>query len=142
AVVGHRVERSDQPDVVRDVRLPEAVRLQPPEGHEADAGCASQGQGHRDQRAQGEGGDRHVPPAPARALGNDAAGRVSPFRRPDVRIRRVRRNTYQVRLPPEERVILRSLCGELRTLLAAEDPSVGRLFPPAYADDPAASGEY
>ena len=47
-----------------------------------------------------------------------------------------------MRLPPEERVILRSLCGELRTLLAAEDPSVGRLFPPAYADDPAASGEY
>jgi hypothetical protein len=37
---------------------------------------------------------------------------------------------------------LRTLPDQLRTLLAEEDPSLVRLFPPAYADDPEADAEY
>jgi uncharacterized protein DUF2017 len=37
---------------------------------------------------------------------------------------------------------LRSLPSQLRELLAADDPSVGRLFPPAYEDDPERQSEY
>jgi cytochrome c oxidase assembly protein subunit 15 len=46
-----RLERPDQPDVVRDVRVPEALRLQPGEGDVAHAGRAPQG--------TGGGGERH-----------------------------------------------------------------------------------
>ena len=38
--------------------------------------------------------------------------------------------------------MLRSLPAQLREILPTEDPAVGRLFPPAYADDPESSGEY
>ena len=50
AVDRPRLERPDQPDVVRDVRLPEAVRLQQGEGDVAHVGRAPQGTGGRGQR--------------------------------------------------------------------------------------------
>jgi len=59
-----------------------------------------------------------------------------------VRIRRVRRDRFELRLPEQERDLLRQLCGDLRTLVAAEDPSTKRLFPPGYGDDRAASEAY
>ncbi len=53
---------------------------------------------------------------------------------------RRRGDVFQVRLDEEGRDVLRELCGQLRALLDAEDPSsdtgVARLFPPAYPDDP------
>jgi hypothetical protein len=58
------------------------------------------------------------------------------------RIRRTRKGSYEIRLPPNERDILRSLIGELRELLPTGDPAVGRLFPPAYEDDVEANDEY
>ena len=58
------------------------------------------------------------------------------------RVRRTRRGDFQVRLPAEERDLLRSLPGQLRQLLGTDDPALERLFPPAYADDAAADEEY
>jgi hypothetical protein len=55
-----------------------------------------------------------------------------------------RRGRYQVRLPDEERRLMRQLLGELRALLALgpEDPRVRRLYPDAYAADPELQEEY
>lgn len=58
------------------------------------------------------------------------------------RIKRTRRGEYLLRLPEGEREALRSLPAQLRELLAADDPSLRRLFPPAHADDPQANAEY
>jgi len=41
-----------------------------------------------------------------------------------------------------ERELLRSLPGQLKELLRTDDPSLKRLFPPAYPDDPALEAEY
>ena len=51
------------------------------------------------------------------------------------RIKRTRKGDFQLRLPIEERDLLRSLPGQLRDLLGTDDPSLHRLFPPAYTDD-------
>jgi hypothetical protein len=55
-----------------------------------------------------------------------------------------RNGRYQVRLPAEERALMRGLLSDLRALLSLgpEDPRVRRLYPEAYADDPEAQGEY
>lgn len=59
-------------------------------------------------------------------------------------IHRERDGGYSVRLPREERDVLRSLPGQLRELMEEHpaDPSLRRLFPPAYADDADADREY
>ena len=57
-------------------------------------------------------------------------------------IARTRDGDYRVRLSDHERELLRALPGQLRALLAEDDPSLVRLFPPAYADDPAADAEF
>ncbi len=63
------------------------------------------------------------------------------------RIQRDRKGGYRLRLPAEERELLRWLPQELHEVLRAEgrrrpDPSLRRLFPPAYADDEDADDEY
>jgi hypothetical protein len=58
------------------------------------------------------------------------------------RIERTRRGDFRLRLPPEERALLRSLPGQIEALLDSDDPSVRRLFPPGYADDPELEAEY
>lgn len=58
------------------------------------------------------------------------------------RIARDRNGGYRLRLPAEERELLRSLPGQLRDVLQTDDPSLRRLFPPAYADDDEADGEF
>ena len=59
------------------------------------------------------------------------------------RIRPVRGGGVRLRLPPDERALLRSLPTQLRMLLdeAPDDPSLERLFPPAY-DDAEDEAEY
>lgn len=57
------------------------------------------------------------------------------------RVRRTRRGTYRLRVPREERDLLRALCGQLREALEAGDASTARLFPPAH-DDPEVSRRY
>lgn len=52
---------------------------------------------------------------------------------------------FLVRLPAEERDVLRTLPGQLRALVASgdrDDPAVARLFPEAVPDDPAAEEEF
>jgi hypothetical protein len=58
------------------------------------------------------------------------------------RVRRTRKGDYQLRLSPDERALLRALPGELRQILDGEDPALGRLFPPAYSEDPVHDAEY
>jgi hypothetical protein len=62
-----------------------------------------------------------------------------PLRR---RVKRTGSGRYLLRLPENERVVLRSLPGQLRDLLGDNDPVVARLFPPAYADDVESDAEY
>jgi hypothetical protein len=57
-------------------------------------------------------------------------------------VERVRGGRFRVRLTSEERDLLRSLPGQLRDLLPTDDPSLHRLHPPAYEDDPEHEAEY
>jgi Domain of unknown function (DUF2017) len=59
------------------------------------------------------------------------------------RIERTRGGDIRLRLPRDERALLRSLPAQLRRLLveAPDDPSLERLFPPAY-DDAGDEAEY
>lgn len=59
------------------------------------------------------------------------------------RIERTAKGEIRLRLPRDERALLRSLPGQLRRLLAEapDDPSLERLFPPAY-DDAESEAEY
>ena len=58
------------------------------------------------------------------------------------RIKRNRSGGFTLRLPQEERDLLRTLPDQLRQLLATDDPSLRRLFPPAYVDDPEKEADY
>jgi len=58
------------------------------------------------------------------------------------RVKRTRGGDFQLKLPPAERDVLRSLPGQLRQLLGTDDPALERLFPPAYRDDPLAQADY
>jgi hypothetical protein len=62
------------------------------------------------------------------------------FRRP---VRRLRSGRYEIKLSPQERDLLRDLPRQLKDLLAQPDePSLKRLFPPAYIDDEKKETEY
>jgi len=66
---------------------------------------------------------------------------IGRFRR---RVRRTRSGTYALNLPAEERAVIRRLLEELRDTVAADpgDPSVRRLYPTAYPDDPDKEAEF
>ena len=59
-------------------------------------------------------------------------------------MRRGRRGDLEIKLPVEERSLLRDLAPQLRAMLDADldDPSLRRLFPTAYPDDPERDREY
>ena len=59
-------------------------------------------------------------------------------------VRRTRRGDFEIRLPDEERALLRDLVPQLRSILENDlsDPSLRRLFPTAYPDDPERDQEY
>ena len=61
-----------------------------------------------------------------------------------MRIERTRRGDFRLRLPREERRLLRTVSEELLLLLDADpdDPDLRRLFPPAYGVDPDAEAQY
>jgi hypothetical protein len=58
------------------------------------------------------------------------------------RIIRTPKGDFELRIPTQEREILSALPSRLRELLGSDDPAVGRLFPPAYEDDPARQADY
>ena len=60
------------------------------------------------------------------------------------RIERNRKGEFRLRLPASERQALRAMPDQLRTLLteSPDDPSLHRLFPPAYREDPEREEEY
>ena len=58
------------------------------------------------------------------------------------RVRRTAAGHYRLRLPREERELLRSLLAQLGELLGSDDPSLRRLRPPAHADDPELERQY
>ena len=46
------------------------------------------------------------------------------------RVKRTRRGDFELRLPDEERTVIRSLVGQMRELLAEDaDPGLRRLYP-------------
>ena len=49
---------------------------------------------------------------------------------------------YILNLPPEERALLQSLPAQFREVLQTDDPSLRRIFPPAYTDDDDANDEF
>ena len=61
-----------------------------------------------------------------------------------MRIERTPRGEFRLRLPREERRLLRTVSAELLVMLDADpdDPDLRRLFPPAYGDDPEAEAQY
>jgi hypothetical protein len=61
---------------------------------------------------------------------------------PRPRIQRTRSGEIRLRLPARERDVLRRLPRQLGLLLETGGEEVARLFPPAYADDPAGNEEY
>jgi len=60
------------------------------------------------------------------------------------RVKRKGAGRYQVKLRPNEKVLLADLVVQLREQLLAstDDPTVKRLFPPAYANDPERDAGY
>ena len=60
------------------------------------------------------------------------------------RVSRTRTGTYEVHLPDPERTLLGNLVDQLRELLVetTDDPTVRRLFPTAYNEDPERDREY
>jgi len=60
------------------------------------------------------------------------------------RVRRTRKGDFEVRLPPEERELLRTVVPQLADLLTGDldDPGLRRLFPTAYVDDPERDAAY
>jgi hypothetical protein len=58
------------------------------------------------------------------------------------KVKRSRDGTYAINLEPWERDLLRTLPGQLRDLLATDDPALERLYPPAYVDDTERNDEY
>lgn len=58
------------------------------------------------------------------------------------KIRRTRSGDYTVSLEDWERDLLRNLPGQLRDLLATDDPALERLYPPAYLGDDERNEEY
>jgi Domain of unknown function (DUF2017) len=72
-------------------------------------------------------------------VGDDAARQlmVGPVRR----IKKLRNGRWDLRLPDEERHVLRALVPQLRELLGGDDPALRRLFPTAYLGDGEADAE-
>src|SRR5260370_7264540 len=133
------MERSHQPHVLRDVRLPEALRLLPGEGDEAHARRAPSRAGRRLVRPRGEGGDGRLPPARSWVVGDHDQGRLSPlFRR--------RRGQVRVALTEEEGELLKGIVREYLELLEADrepgDPVMARLFPSATMADPTLQADF
>src|SRR5664279_518787 len=93
-VAGHRVERPDQPDVVRHVRLPEDLRLLEGEGDQADAGRPPQGACRGLLGNPRAGRARRLPAPGARPVGHHGTVELSPP------IRRRRDGRYTIRLDP------------------------------------------
>lgn len=61
---------------------------------------------------------------------------------PPPKVKRSRDGTYAVTLETWERDLLRTLPGQLRDLLASDDPALERLYPPAYVGDDERNAEY
>jgi len=59
------------------------------------------------------------------------------------RVERARDGSFRLRLPVEERAVVRSVVGQLRALVIEDaDADLRRLYPTAYANDPAADAEF
>jgi hypothetical protein len=58
------------------------------------------------------------------------------------RIRRRKDGSLDLRIGDHERELIRSLLPQMQELLTLDDPSLTRLFPPAYANDAALDDEY
>ena len=59
------------------------------------------------------------------------------------RIKRTKKGDFELRLPSEERTVVRSLVAQMREILTEDaDPGLRRLYPTAYAEDAELDEEY
>ena len=126
-----RLERPDQPDVLRDARPPEAVRLLEGQGDPADAAGPQRREGGRLQR--------HARRRPSSDVARLHAHGLWATMRQELGVRARPGGGVELRLSSDERSLLARLVAELRSLLdgAPGDPSLRRLFPaPAYRRRP------
>src|SRR3954452_2034289 len=131
-----RLERPDQPHVLRHPCLHERLRLPQTQGREADARRPPARPCGRLVRQPGADGARRPHPARVRPLG---APRTT-----DVKVS-TRHGRLRLRLEPIEVDLLLSLLDQLEAVVDAEaesDPVRAWLFPSAYRDDPDAAAEY
>src|SRR5205823_1583878 len=137
ALGDRRAQRPGQPDELRQLGIPETVRVQRGQGAQADARRAPQGAGDRLVRYPGEDGARRVAPARLWPVGHGEP-RLSTFRR--------HRDQCVARFAADEVAVLRQVASEVIGLLTEnfdrDDPVVERLFPDVYADDPAEAAEF
>lgn len=62
--------------------------------------------------------------------------------RSEPKVQRLGPGNYKLDIPQDQRRLLRTLPGELRTLMESGHAATWRLFPNAYPDDPALAAEY
>src|SRR5215471_5672533 len=131
------MERSGQPDVIRDLGVPEALRVQPGEGGEAHARGPQRRPRHRDQWPTGADGVRRDPAARVRSVGHGRQA-MTMFRRAGT--------ACVAKFSAEEAQVLRQCVAELAALVSddpdPDDPAVERLFPDVYPESPEDAAEF
>src|ERR1700744_2635698 len=115
-MVDHRLERSDQPDVLCDLRVRARLRLPEAEGGEADARRASQGQGRGGQRYPRGDGTQRRGAARVRPVGHRPSGYVGVEM-----FRSMKGGGASVRLSAGEATLLRTLVVPVMELLNDPD---------------------
>src|SRR4051812_27793863 len=141
AVGDDRLERPGQPDELRDLRAPGAVRVRRADGDHADAAGPPRGQGDRELRPARADGARHEPAARLRPVGQLPARLMRPFRA-------ARGGEVVARLDPAEAGIVGLLLDQLEQLLDADaddvrgDPVMARLLPEGHRGEPELAADY
>src|ERR1700748_2745477 len=116
-MVDDRLERSGQPDVLRDLRVRARVWLPEAEGGEADARRSPQGPGRRRERRARGGGAPPRGAARIRPVGHRPPGHVG------VKMfRPMKDGGASVWLSADEATLLRTLVGPVMDLLNDTDP--------------------
>src|SRR5215471_8482565 len=120
----HRLERPDQPHVLRHLRVPEGVRLRPAQGREAHARRAPQGQGGGVQRHPRGDGEGRRDPARLRPVGHGEPRPVSgapaggaPDEEETTGAFRRSRGRVSARFTAAQAVILRNLVSQVAELM-------------------------
>ena len=140
-----RLERPDQPDELRHVRVPEAVRVQPREGHRADARRPPQGPRRGLQRLTASRPRSTCSGSTSTACGPRCSRTTEPARAARPTVERGTGGGFSLNLGADERTLVARLLDELRDAArraAIQPDCASRLFPVAHPDDAEHEAEY